>query len=142
MLLGFQVSLRSFHEDGNAITEADYSQIGARGSFTVVGLGEEEHAVIISGVALSLDDFKGRGASERFYKAIDTEVERFASFLSALDPNAFRSLQDRRITSDLLLSFEADESTMDCELPEMLTSSAVRLGLPISLLVNPATDRA
>jgi hypothetical protein len=137
MLLEIRVCWRCFKIDGSAITESEYSQIGPTNAFVVGGIGEEERSVNLIGCALKLDAFKGRQPSERFFEAIGVELERFTSFLASMDEKQFQSFKALGIKSDLLVSFRVDESTMDFELPHILILAASRLGLSVSILVDP-----
>lgn len=137
MLLEVQVCLRCFKNDGTAINADEYALIGPTGSFAVDGLGEEERSVNLTGCSLKLDSYKGRGASERFFEAIRTEIDRFTSFLASLDEASFKKFLAQGIKADLLISFKIDENTMDFDLVHALQAAASKLGLSTAILVNP-----
>src|SRR6185436_12338409 len=120
MLLAIQFALRCFKSDGSAITSAEFSQIGSTNNYLVEGLDEEERSVNLIACALTLDSFKGRGASGRFFDTIRGEIDKFTAFLSSINPASFRSFAAIGIQSDLLLSFKIDDNTMEYEIPRSM----------------------
>lgn len=137
MLVEVQVWLRSFKHDGSPVTGDEYALLGPTGSYAVEGLGEEERSVNLIGCSLKLDSFKGRAASERFWEAARTGIDSFALFLNSIDDGSFKSFLARGINSDLLMRFTIDENMMDFEISRNLVFAASRLGVSISILVNP-----
>src|SRR5262245_7018391 len=102
MLVKLHICLRCSKLDGSAITADEFAQIVPPSEYAVDGLGEEERSVNLVGCSVDIDRFKGRGASERFFEAAREEVERFASYLSALDAASYESFRLGGISSDLL----------------------------------------
>lgn len=137
MLLEIQISLRCFKNDGAAITGSEFIRLGLPGPYSVSGLDVEEQAATLIGCSLKLDSFKGRGASQRFFQAIQVDVDQFATFLASVDEGSFKSFLATGVKADLLLNFKIDDNMMDVEVPHRLVYGAARLGIPASLLVNP-----
>jgi hypothetical protein len=136
MLLEIRLYFRCFKVDGAAITEREMSLLSMSNPYAVDGLGEEQRSVNI-GTSLQRAAFKGRGVSDRFYQALGDESDRFIVFLASVNQASFQSFVALGIKCDLLLSFKVDEDTMDFEVPLRLISEASRLGLPVSILVDP-----
>ena len=136
MLLAVQLLFRSVKNDGSAITAQELSLIGSPIPYSVDGLGEEERSANF-GTTVSLDSFKGRGASDRFFDATNIEIDKFCVFLSGLNQDSFQSFIGLGVKCDIFVEFKIDENMMDFVLPLRFVAETARLCLPISILVNP-----
>lgn len=136
MLLEVQVTLRSYRNDGGAVAASEYAAL-ASSPYEITGLDEEDRAAVIAGCSLKLDSFRGRGVSERFFKAVSADIEKFLAFLDSLGEGVFETLRAANIRSDLLFRFVIDENEMDFKFPVTLVNLASRLGLALYVLVDP-----
>jgi hypothetical protein len=137
MLVKLSLCLRCFRLDGGAIGTDEFSRVVPASAYPVDGCGEDERSVNLIGCSLSIDSFKGRGASQRFAEAARAEVEGFASFLSSIDAAPFEAFLAGGSAADLLVKFSIDDNAMDFELPRALVSAAARLAIPITIVADP-----
>jgi hypothetical protein len=89
MLLEVQVTLRSYRNDGGAVAASEYAAL-ASSPYEITGLDGEDRAAVIAGCSLKFDSFKGRGASERFFKAVSADIEKFLAFLDSPGEGSLR----------------------------------------------------